>query len=170
MNWLDIVIVVVAALLGFVGLRKGIIRTAFGIAGLIGGIVLAGRYYGGLAALLSPSEAIWAAIAAYAIILIATLVAASVVGWFVARLAHIVMLGWLDRLVGCILGVFIGSMLCAAVLAIAGMYHPGMEAVIAQSAIARFLMGGFPLLLALLPEEFDSIGDFFSSSGTFVHS
>jgi uncharacterized membrane protein required for colicin V production len=80
------------------------------------------------------------------------------------------MLGWLDRLVGCILGVFIGSMLCAAVLAIAGMYHPGMEAVIAQSAIARFLMGGFPLLLALLPEEFDSIGDFFSSSGTFVHS
>ena len=165
MNWLDIVIVVVAGILGFVGLRNGNIRTAFGFAGLIGGLVLAGRYYSGLAALLSPGGAIWATIAAYAIILIATIIVAGVVGWFVARLVHIAALGWLDRLIGCILGVFIGGMLCAAILAIVGKVHPGIEAVIAQSAIARFLMGGFPLLLALLPEEFDFIRDFFSPSG-----
>ena len=41
MNWLDIVIIVAAVLLGIGGLRQGIIRTVFGIAGLIGGIVLA---------------------------------------------------------------------------------------------------------------------------------
>ena len=165
MNWLDIVIIVVAVLLGIAGLRQGIIKTVFGIAGLIGGIVLAGRYYGGLAALLSPAGATWANIAAYAIILIATLVVASVIGWFVAKLVHIVMLGWLDRLVGCVLGVVIGSLLCAAILAIVGKYYPGTEAVISQSVIAKFLMGGFPLLLALLPEEFDFIRDFFSPSG-----
>jgi len=162
MNWLDIVIIVVAVLLGIVGLRQGIIRTVFGIAGLIGGIVLAGRYYGGLAAVLSPSGATWANIAAYAIILIATLIVAGVVGWLVAKLVHFVMLGWLDRLVGCVLGVVIGSLLCAAVLAIVGKYYPGAEAAISQSGLARFLMGGFPLLLALLPEEFDSIRDFFN--------
>jgi len=162
MNWLDIVIIVVAVLLGLAGLRQGIIRTVFGIAGLIGGIVLAGRYYDGLAALLSPTGATWANIAAYAIILIATLIVASVIGWFVAKLVHIVMLGWLDRLVGCVLGVAIGSLLCAAILAIVGKYYPGTEAVISQSVIAKFLMGGFPLLLALLPEEFDFIRDFFS--------
>jgi len=165
MNWLDIVIIVVAVLLGIWGLRQGIIRTLFGIAGLIGGIVLAGRYYGGLAALLSPSGATWANIAAYAIILIATLIVAGVIGRFVAKLVHIVLLGWLDRLVGCILGVIIGSLLCAAVLAIVGKYYPGTEAVISQSVLAKFLMGGFPLLLALLPEEFDFIRDFFSPSG-----
>ena len=165
MNWLDIVIIVVAVLLGIVGLRQGIIKTAFGIAGLIGGIVLAGRYYGGLAALLSPSGATWANIAAYAIILIATLIVASVIGWFVAKLVHLTILGWLDRLVGCVLGVIIGSLLCAAVLAIVGKYYPGTEAVISQSVIAKFLMGGFPLLLALLPEEFDFIRGFFSTSG-----
>ncbi len=162
MNWLDIAIVAVVALLGFVGLRRGIIRTAFGIAGLIGGIALAGRYYGSLASVLSSADAVWAKIAAYAIILVAVLVIASVIGWFVARIAHIAMLGWVDRLVGCMLGVFIGGMLCAAVLAILGMYHPGMEAVIAQSPIASFLMGSFPLLLALLPEEFDLIREFLS--------
>ena len=165
MNWLDIVIIVVAVLLGLVGLRQGIIKTVFGIAGLIGGIVLAGRYYSGLAALLSPAGATWANIAACAIILIATLIVAGVIGWLVAKLVHLVLLGWLDRLVGCILGVFIGGLICAAVLAIVGKYYPGAETVISQSVIARFLMERFPLLLALLPEEFDFIRDFFSPSG-----
>ena len=161
MNWLDIVIIVVIVLLGVAGLRQGIIRTVFGIAGLIGGIVLAGRYYGELAALLFPSGAIWGNIAAYAIILLATLLVAGVIGWLVAKLVHFAALGWLDRLVGFILGVVIGGLLCAAVLAIVGKYYPGAEAVISQSVIARFLMEQFPLLLALLPAEFDFIRDFF---------
>ena len=164
MNWLDIVIIVVAVLSGIWGLRQGIIKTAFGIAGLIGGIVLAGRYYGGLAALLSPSGATSANIAAYAIILLATLVVAGVIGRFVAKLIHLVLLEWLDRLVGFILGVFIGGLLYAAILAIAVKYDPGTEAVISQSLIAKFLMEGFPLLLALLPGEFDFIRDFFITS------
>ena len=165
MNWLSIVIVVVALVLGFIGLRNGIIKTAFGIAGLIGGIALAGRYYRGLADLLSPAEAAWAGIAAYAIILLAAFAVAGVIGWSVAKLVHITLLGWLDRLIGCVLGIFIGSLLCAAVLAIVARYHAGMETIIAQSAVARFLMTGFPLLLALLPEEFDFIRDFFLPPG-----
>ena len=168
MNWLDIVIIVVAVLSGIWGLRQGIIKTAFGIAGLIGGIVLAGRYYGGLAALLSPSGATWANIAAYAIILLVTLVVAGVIGLLVAKLLHVVMIGWLDwldKLGGFILGVVMGSLLCVAVLAIVGKYYPGTETVISQSLVAKSLMGGFPLLLALLPEEFDFIRDFFSPSG-----
>jgi len=164
MNWLDIVIIVVAVLLGIVGLRQGIIKTVFGIAGLIGGIVLAGRYYDELAAVLSSSGATWVNIAAYAIILIATLIVVGVIGRLVAKLVHLVLLGWLDRLVGCILGVFIGSLLCAAILAIVVNYYPGTEAVISQSGLARFLMEGFPLLLALLPGEFDFIRDFFTAS------
>jgi len=164
MNWLDIVIIVVAVLLGLAGLRQGIIKTVFGIAGLIVGIVLAGRYYDELAALLSSSGATWANIAAYVIILIATLIVAGVVGSLVAKLVHLVLLGWLDRLVGCVLGVFIGGLLCAAVLAIVVKYYPGTEAVISQSGLAKFLMEGFPLLLALLPGEFDFIRDFFITS------
>ena len=146
MNWLTIVIVVVVAGLGIVGLRQGLIRTVFGIAGLIGGIFLAGRYYDELAARVFPSSAIWGNIAAYAIIAIATLVVAGVIGWLLAKLINFAALGWLDRLVGSILGVVIGGLLCAAILAIVVKYYPGMEATINQSIIARFLVGGFPLL------------------------
>ncbi len=162
MHWLDIVIIVVAALVGLSGLRNGIIRMAFGLGGLIGGIVLAGRHYGGLATLLSPDDATWAKIVAYVIILAAVMVAAGVIGWFAAKLAHLAMLGWLDRLLGLVIGVFMGCMLCAAVLAIAGMHSTSAQAAINQSAIASFLLVGFPLLLALLPDDFEFIRSFLS--------
>ena len=164
MSWLDATIIVIALVFGLSGLRKGAIRAAFDIAGLVAGIVLAGRYYQSLASILSSSGAVWAKIAAYAIILLVTLVVASVIGWIVAKLVHITILGWIDRLVGLVLGVAIGSMLCAAALAIVSKYFPSSEAIISQSAIARFLMDQFPLLLVLLPEEFDFIRDFFSQS------
>ena len=165
MNWLDIVIVVIGIIFGFLGLWKGAIRAAFGIVGLIGGIALAGHYYQQLASLLSSSGATWAKIAAYAIILIAVWVLANILGWFIARLVHVTMLGWVDRLIGCILGVGIGLLLVSALLAIASKYLPGMEATIASSAVARFLMAQFPLLLGLLPEEFDFIRDSFLPHG-----
>jgi membrane protein required for colicin V production len=146
MNWLTIVIIVVVAGLGIVGLRQGLIRTVFGIAGLIGGIFLAGRYYDELAARVFPSSAYWGNIAAYAIIAIATLVVAGVVGWLLAKLVNFAALGWVDKLVGGILGVVIGGLLCAAVLAIVVKFYPDMQSTIDQSIIARFLVGGFPLL------------------------
>lgn len=164
MNWLDIVIIVVILLFGMMGLWKGAIKAVFAVAGLIGGIALAGHYYQPLALMLSPSGAPWSGIAAYVIILVATLIIASIVGWLVARLVHIVMLGWVDRLIGFILGVGIGGMLWAAVLAIVGKYLPGTKEVISHSTVAKLLMEQFPLLLALLPGEFDFIRDFFSPS------
>ena len=162
MNWLDIVIIIAALLLGFVGLRQGIIRTVFGIAGLIGGIILAGRYYGALAGVLSPGGAIWASVAAYAIILIATLVVAGLVGHFIAKLVSLAALGWLDRLIGFLLGVFVGLLLSAAALAIVAKIYPGSEATISQSVVAKFLIAQLPLVLALLPKEFGSIRNFFA--------
>ena len=165
MNWLDVIIIVISAIFGVVGLWQGAIKAAFGIAGLIGGIALAGHHYEWLASVLFSEGAAWTGIAAYAIILIIILLIAGIAGWFVARLVHITMLGWVDRLAGFILGVGIGSMLCAAVLAITTRYLPSLEAIAASSVVARFLMTQFPLLLALLPEEFGCIRDFFSNSG-----
>jgi len=79
----------------------------------------------------------------------------------VARLAHIILLGWIDRLIGFILGVGIGAMLCAAILAIVSRHLPGTREAISHSVMARLLMEQFPLLLALLPEEFDFISGLF---------
>ena len=162
MNWLDIVFIVIILLFGMMGLWKGAISAVFSIAGLVGGIALAGRYYQTLAIIVSPSGAIWSGIAAYVIILVATLIVASIMGWLIARLVHITMLGWVDRVVGFVFGACVGGMLCGAVLAITSKYLPGAEQAISHSAMAKLLMEQIPLLLALLPGEFDFIHDFFS--------
>jgi len=163
MNWLDIVIIAIILLFGIAGLWKGAIRAAFSIAGLIAGIALAGHHYQALAGMLFPSGAIWPGIAAYIIILVATLLIASVIGWLVARLIHVTMLGWVDRVVGFVFGVAVGGMLCAAALAIVSKYLPEMTEIISHSAMARLLIEQIPLLLLLLPREFDYIGGSVSS-------
>jgi membrane protein required for colicin V production len=162
MNWVDIVIVAVAILFGLLGLWQGFIKALFGIAGLIGGIVLAGHFYQGLALKLSAEGATWAVIAAYVIILLVTLIVAGVAGWFVAKMVHALPFGWLDRVIGFILGAFVGCMLCSAMFAILCKYVPSVEATVAQSAVAATVMKGFPLLLALLPENFDFLSGLFT--------
>jgi len=124
--------------------------------------VLAGYFYQPLALNFSSEGAAWAEIAAYAIILIVTVIVAGVTGWFVAKMVHVLPFGWLDRLLGCILGAFMGSMLCAAVLAILCKFVPSVESAVAQSAVAATVMKGFPLLLALLPDNFDFLSGLFT--------
>jgi uncharacterized membrane protein required for colicin V production len=45
MNWLDIVLIVLLFIPTFMGLRQGLIKAALSLAGLIVGVVLAGRLY-----------------------------------------------------------------------------------------------------------------------------
>jgi membrane protein required for colicin V production len=161
MNWLDIAIIIIAIFFGLLGLRNGIIKSVFGFGGLIAGIFLAGRYYQPLAVLLSPSGADWSNIAAFAIIIVATVVVASLLGWLIARLASMTPLGLADRIIGFILGIGAGSILFAAILAAVAKYIPSTAGIISHSTLAKILIEQIPLLLALLPDEFNFISNFF---------
>lgn len=166
MNWVDIAIIIVGIIFIVIGLKQGLIRTVFSIAGLAGGIALAGRYHEPFAAVLSPGGASWAGIAAFAIIVIITLVVANLVGMLVKRAANILLLGWIDKVFGGILGAIIGLVLCAALLTIVSKFFPDLgQDVIGQSAVAKVVMEQFPMLLGLLPEDFDFIRDFFQQNG-----
>ena len=82
MHWLDTIIIVALAITTFSGLRLGIIKAVLSLVGLIVGVILAGRFYIPFAGALSfiPQESL-AKIAAFIIILVGTLVAASVFAW-----------------------------------------------------------------------------------------
>lgn len=162
MNWVDIIIIIVGIIFIVIGLKQGLIRAVFSIAGLAGGVALAGRYHEPFAAVLSPSGANWAGIAAFAIIVIATLVVANLVGVVVKKAVNILLLGWIDKVFGGILGAIIGLVLCAALLTIVSKYFPNLvQDTISQSAVAKAIMEQFPMLLGLLPEDFDFVRDFF---------
>lgn len=146
MNWLDIVIIVVILSLGMFGLLKGSTRAIFGVAGLVGGIVLANYWYKSVANILSPEGAIWSSIAAYAIIVISILILSAIISQLITKLVFAVMLGWLDRAIGFILGAGIGLALCIAFVAAISTV-PGTEGLISHSVIATFLVKQFPMII-----------------------
>lgn len=154
MNWVDIAVIVVAVISGFIGLRHGLIRAAFTIAGLAGGVILANQYHQSLADMFFPSEAAWSGVAAFAVILVVTLLVASVAGFIVAGVVGKLALGWVDRVVGFIFGLGVGGMLCAIVIGIVGNYLPGVAEAISQSAFAQLLLEHIPVFDVPPPPTF----------------
>ena len=162
MNWLDIVILVVLVISVFSGMRAGIIKVAFTLAGGIIGVVLAGRYSEGLADKLTfISDSGIAGIVAFAIILIVVMVVATVIAFIIKKIASAVLLGWVDKIGGAVVGLFVGAIFVGAVLAMWLKFQGGND-FITDSALANFLVDKFGIVLGLLPSEFQSVQDFFN--------
>ncbi len=161
MNWLDIVILVAIAIAVFLGLRMGLIKAALSLAGLIIGVVLAGHYYTPFSQQLAfiPGEGI-AKVVAFAIILIGVMIIAAVLARLLTWAAKVIMLGWVNHLGGAVFGLLLGVIFCSALLAM-WVNFVGMEGAIAKSTIAPILLDRFPVVLALLPGEFDGVRSFF---------
>ncbi len=161
MNWLDIVIIAVIAFSIFLGFKAGIIRAVLSLAGLIIGVILAGRYYVPFSEQLSfiPQAGV-AKIVAFAIILIGVMIVAGVLASLLKWAASVVMLGWVNRLGGALFGLALGAILCSALLAI-WIKFLGIAGAIVESILARILSDYFTVVLALLPGEFDTIRSFF---------
>jgi membrane protein required for colicin V production len=161
MNWLDIIIAVILAVATFYGLKTGIIKAVLSLVGLIVGVVLAGRYYSALAGSLTfiSNEGVARAVAFGAIIIMVMVIAAVLAG-VLKWLTRLVMLGWVNHLGGAILGLLLGAIFCGALLTLWGNFL-GAPDVFTESALAGFLLDGFPAVLALLPDEFDAVRSFF---------
>jgi len=173
MNWLDIVIIIVAVICAYIGFRQGIITAAFTVIGLIIGIVLAGQLADDLGETISGGQ--WAYFLAFAFILIVVLVIANIAGGILKKINRFVMMGWLDSLGGMVIGFLIGAFAVAAILAAAGAWadslpqheiiesaKEGMSRAIGGSAIAELLIDKFRLVLGLLPGKFDAVREFFN--------
>ena len=161
MYWLDIIIIVVLIISTILGLRTGIIKAALSLAGLIIGVILAGHYYTPLSEQLTfiPQAGV-AKIVAFAIILIGVMIIAGVLTKLLKWATSLVMLGWVNQLSGAVFGLVLGAIFCGALLAI-WVKFLGIESTITQSVIATVLLDRFPVVLALLPDEFDAIRSFF---------
>jgi len=161
MHWLDIVILVVVGIATFLGFKFGLIKIALSLVGVIVGVILAGLYYTPLSEQLSfiPHDGA-AKITAFAIILVGVMVVAAVLAKFLKWAASVVMLGWVNRLGGAVLGLVLGSLFCGALLATIGKYLD-IGHIISESTLTLVLFDYFPAALALLPDEFDTVRSFF---------
>ena len=160
MNWLDILLIVVLALVTFLGLRRGLISMVLPLVGIIIGVILAGQHYGTVGGWLPIDNPEYAKWAAYAIIIVGVLIVAVILARILRRFIRLVLLGWVDRAGGAILGLALGGLICAAILAACVQFGLG-SGVVEGSGIAKLLLDWLPAVLVLLPEEFDVVRDFF---------
>ena len=161
MNGLDIVLLVILAVSTIIGLKTGLIKAVLSLAGMIIGVILAGNYYVLLSERLTfIPHAGTAKVVAFAIILIGIMVIASLVARFLKWATSVVMLGWVNRLGGAVFGLIMAGILCGAAIA-AWVNFFGGGSTITDSAIAGILLERLPLVLALLPKEFDSVSSIF---------
>jgi membrane protein required for colicin V production len=160
MNILDVILIILLLISAVSGFASGLIKSVFSFAGVIAGVALAGRFYISLAGLLSfISNTAAANIVAFAILFIAVMIVASILGLIFTKLVSAIMLGWLNRLGGAVFGVFMGAVFLAAVLAV--WVKLGGTNIVTGSAVASLLLDRLPLVLALLPAEFNSIHQYF---------
>jgi len=161
MTWLDILILVLLFVPTFIGLRKGLIRAALSLAGLLIGVVLAGRLYepvSGVFGFFNNEKA--ADIVAFILILLLVMLAAFLLARLLKGLLDMVLLGWVDNIGGALLGFLFGFFLLGAILAIwVKLFGSGLAA---DSFMVRFMLDNFPIVLGLLPGDFgQDIRNFF---------
>ncbi len=152
MTWLDVAVTVTICLLAAFGFWKGIVRAVIGIAGLLGGILLAGALHRQVAAMLWPSGGTWSLVAAYAIILIATLIVAALLAALLSRLIHMTALGMVDRIVGLAVGAIAAALGWALLLALLVPLSPGLADLVSQSPVVRLLLD-WSLTVNCLPPD-----------------
>jgi membrane protein required for colicin V production len=160
MNWLDIVLIVALVLSLLIGIWYGLIRMLFTLAGVIIGLLLAGVYADSLADKLTFMDTSGAHMLAFLIILMGTIIVASILGVLVKMLFKNTPLGIADKIGGAILGLLVGAIFIGGILAIY-LKYVGPEQIIVTSPTAGFVVDKFGIVLGLLPSQFDTIKSYF---------
>ena len=161
MHWLDIILLVGLVVPTFIGLKQGLIKAVLSLVGIIVGVILASNFYDTLAnAMGFIQNKDIANIIAFVLILAVVIIIATLLARLLKSIVKLVMLGWVNNLGGAIFGFIMGAIVMGAILATWVKFF-GSD-MLAESFIAGVLLDRFPLVLSLLPEEFDMVRDFFN--------
>lgn len=158
MNWLDIVIIVTLVASTYGAYRAGIIRESVTLLSVIVGVAAAGFLYedlaGDLDVIIESRRA--SLIVGYLAILAAVIVTGQLLAFLLKSAVKMLFLGYVDQLAGAAFGFLKGFFLVEAVLMLFVTYPAlGLRAATEESLIGSVFLDVFPLLLAVLPGEFD---------------
>ncbi len=158
MSTLDLIVVGVIALCGLLGIYWGFIRQVLSVVGLVAGLVLANRYGGRAADALSSfvSNDALAQVLGFVLVLLAVSALVSLLATLLRRFVGLLFLGWLDHLIGGILGVLQGALVSTVLLFIAAFFSADpLSSAMAHSRVAPQLVRVFgSAVLVFLPSQF----------------
>ncbi|KFL92141.1 Colicin V production protein [Acetobacter malorum] len=152
---IDILSLVIVGVSALHGLWRGFTRQALGLGGWILAILLACRFYPVLIPWTTPylSNPLAAHAAAFVILLLGLLIAATLFSAFIVRLVHLTALGGLDRTLGCGFGVIRGGLLVVLLFMVAQwfMMPEDMASLEANGRLTPYIRLGAAYIQPFLP-------------------
>ncbi|MCH7522907.1 MAG: CvpA family protein [Chloroflexi bacterium] len=164
MNWLDIVIVLVIAFFAISAFRTGLIREVVTLVSVAVGVVVAGLFYDDLArdVLVFIDNEKTALIVGFLVLLGAVYLAGQLVAVMLKQAASLLFLGWADHAGGALFGLIKGLIVVEVLLVLLVTFpRLGLKSDIDGSALASVFLDAAPLLLLVLPNEFERAVDAF---------
>ena len=161
MNWLDIVVVVVAGIVAMMGWKVGGLHMVVTGAGTLVGIALASRQHERVEPLFSRfiDSQNGAEIAAFATIFVLVMIASILASFLAGAILRTLMLGWADKVAGVGLGVVVVFAVGSAIFSAIQSYPVhGLDNYIDDSALGSFLADKFDMVLRGLKFVPDSLG------------
>ncbi|EFO79171.1 Colicin V production protein [Oscillochloris trichoides DG-6] len=159
MNNLDVGLVIGAGVFVVLGMYWGLIRQVLSIVGLIVGVALAGQFGPNVADWLSSfiGDSRVAGIVGFVAVLVLVSSIASIAASLLRIFAGLLFLGWLDHLLGGVLGL-IQAILAGAIILI-GMITfptPAWSSAVETSLLAGWIVQVGQFFTLMLPEMFDA--------------
>lgn len=141
MNGFDIAVIAITVCFVILGLFKGFVRLAIGIASLVVAFLLASRFEPvvaerlmGLRMSQGPARFV-----AYLAIFLATMIVGGVVAWLLRKILQAAFLGWADRLAGGVMGLVAAALASAFVLYPVVAYSDRGEQLLGHSKLAPYV-------------------------------
>jgi membrane protein required for colicin V production len=157
MNILDLLILIPVVWGCIRGFSKGLILELTSLIGLIVAI-LAARYFApDLAAMLNDYVTLGAVamkVLANVLIFVAVMLLFWLIGWIITKVADLVLLGWLNKLLGAVFGLLKGVVIAALLLMIVVFFDKD-EKVITRPAKEKSMF--YQALSKILPDQSNSI-------------
>jgi membrane protein required for colicin V production len=153
LNWLDVAFVVILLLTLILGVIKGLVRQVIGIAAVVVGLIVAAMHYQRVSRLVSPALVTekWAQLIAFFAIFIALLLLGALISILVSKLVQ-GPLKFIDRLLGGVLGLVKGVLICG-VIVMAYLVFPVNKEAVVRSSIAPYCYWLTKGMVQLIPQE-----------------
>ncbi len=163
MNWVDVTILTALITGTGLGLFWGLLRQIASTFGLVLAIFLAGNWYKGVAGFLYNdgsgliNSENMANIVAFALIVVGVSLTIGIVVSILRTVLGLLFLGWLDHLLGALLGLVQMLLLLAVIIIAATVFPvPGLSDAVQQSNLAPLVAQPLSFIVDWLPPEFQA--------------
>ncbi len=156
MNWLDLLLIALAAAFAIHGAARGFTRQILGLAATLAGLLLACWFYGSAGAFLLPyvSHKGIASFLGFLIVFLSVQTLGALAGWLASRFIRSIGLSWMDRLLGVVFGLLKAALIgVTLVVGLTAFAHQPLPAAVAGSRLAPVFVEFGRLVAALTPRE-----------------